>query len=283
MNEDTGKGKRREATVAGVFYPEGPEELGARVAALLGAARPPFFDARCIISPHAGLEYSGDLAALAWKAASGLAPKTVVIVAPLHRAEEQLVYLPESDFFDCPLGPALVDHRIVEELHDCGTNFSVNDIPHLEEHGIEVQLPFMRTLFPDATLVPVIMGKPSLATVKSLSAALGIVVGPLAEDCLVVLSTNMASGSDEAIVHRFTDRLVETIARGEPEALLKAGLDQRGPTCGAGCLAAYLASALAIGMEAHVLGRHDSTRSRQSGDEQLVEYLAAAFVPRGRS
>jgi len=283
MSEDTGKGRRREATVAGVFYPEDPEELSARIAALLEAAHPPFIDARCIVSPHAGLDYSGDLAALAWKAASGLAPKTIVIVAPLHRAEEHLVYLPESDSFGCPLGSIRVDLRIVEELRDCGTNFSVNDIPHLEEHGIEVQLPFMRTLFPDAALVPVIMGKPSPATVKSLSSALGIVIGPLGEDCLVVISTNLASGPDEAIVHRLSDRLVETIARGEPDELLKAGLDQRGPTCGAACLASYLASPQAAGMEARVLGRHDSSRSRQSGDEQLVEYLAAAFVPRGLS
>jgi AmmeMemoRadiSam system protein B len=281
MIEDTGKGKLREATVAGIFYPEEPVELLERIGSLLEGAKPPISGAGVIVSPHAGLDYSGDLAALAWKSAARRAPKTVLVLAPYHRAEDSLVYLPESDSFDTPLGAAAVDRSLVEELLDCGTIFAVNDIPHLEEHGIEIQLPFMRYLFPEAALVPVIVGKPSAAMVKALAAALGIVFGPVARETLVVLSTNLATGPDDSEVRRLSDRIVALLAEGDAKAVLEAGLDARGPVCGAGCLAAFLSSTLAEGQRALILGRHDSSLSRQSVDERLVEYAAAAFAPAG--
>lgn len=279
MVEDTGKGKLREATVAGIFYPEDPDELRSRVRSLLEAAKPPFSDARAIVSPHAGLDYSGDLTALAWKAASGLSPKVVAILAPMHRAEESLVYLPESELFDTPLGPAEVDYELIEELRDCGTLFSVNDIPHLEEHSVEIQLPFMRHLFPEARLVPILLGKASPAVVKALGAALGIVLGPIADELLVVISSNSASGPDDAEVRARNARILRLVESGDAKALLEAGAEPAGPICGAGCIASFLSSTLAEGKRARILGSHDSAAARQSGDERLVGYIAAAFAP----
>jgi len=278
MNQDIGKGKLREATVAGIFYPEEPDELRERIAALLAVATPPILDAKTIVAPHAGLDYAGDLAALAWKSASGRSIRTVVALAPFHRAEETLVYLPEADSFETPTGPVFVDRALVEELRDCGTVFAVNDIPHFEEHGIEVQLPFMRELFPDAKLVPIVIGKPTLSMVKALGSALGLVFGPRADSTLIVLSTSLVSGSDDAEVRRLTDAFVRLLEEGDAKAVLEAGLRVESPVCGIGCLAAFLSSPFAAHARFRVLGRHDSSRSRQSGDERLVEYIAAAFL-----
>jgi AmmeMemoRadiSam system protein B len=279
MIEDTGKTKLREATVAGIFYPEDPEELRSRVSSLLAEASPALSCAHAIVSPHAGLDYSGDLAALAWKSASGLDIRTVVILSPFHRAEESLVYLPESDSYDTPLGPVPVDRALVEELRDCGTAFVVNDIPHFEEHGIEVQLPFMRLLFPEARLVPIVIGKPSYAMAKSLGSALDLVFSQRANTTLIVLSTSLVSGPDSNSVASLTDDLLRVLEKGDPKVVLDAGLCSEGPVCGVCGLAAYLASPLSAGTRFQVLGRHDSSRSRQSGDERLVEYIAAAFIP----
>jgi MEMO1 family protein len=159
MKEIMGQIKVRDATVAGIFYPDDPPELEARVSALLDAARPEVSGAKAILSPHAGLDYSGDLSALAWKSAAARQVDTVLILSPLHRAEESVVYLPEADYFDMPTGRVIVDRQLVGEMRDCGTSMRVNDIPHFEEHGIELQLPFMLSLFPAARLVPVLLGR----------------------------------------------------------------------------------------------------------------------------
>lgn len=283
MAKHTENGKVREATVAGIFYPEDSAELAMAMGRLIASAEPGFDGesvtrAKAIVSPHAGLGYSGDLSALAWKAASNRKIDRIVILSPLHRAEESLVYLPESDYFATPIGPVQVDKAVVEELLDCGTAFSMNDIPHFEEHGIEVQLPFMRTLFPEASLVPIVVGKAQASLVKSLAAALGLVFGPKAASTLIVLSSDLSAGLEAKAVGKTADQLLELVGRKDAEAILELKAEGVQIACGAVCLAAYLASPLAEGTKSLVLGRHDSAKSRESEQERLVEYAALAFV-----
>ncbi|HET7839062.1 MAG TPA: AmmeMemoRadiSam system protein B [Rectinemataceae bacterium] len=282
MLEDTGKAKIREATVAGLFYPEGRAELEKEVRSLLAGAHPVASSAAAILAPHAGLAYSGDLAALAWKSALGRRVRHIVILAPLHRSEESLVYLPESELFETPLGAVRVDRELVSDLSDCGTVFQESDIPHFEEHGIEVQLPFMRLLFPEAKLVPVILGKPSPKTVRALAAALGMVFGPNRDECLFVLSSDLAAGAEALGPSTRSSRVLDLIQAGDWQALLEPGSKDEPGACGGGCIAAYMSSPLAEGTKPVLLGRHDSSACRETREERLVEYAALAFVRPGR-
>jgi MEMO1 family protein len=283
MAKHTENGKVREATVAGIFYPEDSAELAMAMGRLLASAEPgseseSITKAKAIVSPHAGLGYSGDLSALAWKSASNRKIDRVVILSPLHRAEESLVYLPEADYFATPIGPIQVDRASVMELLDCGTAFSMNDIPHFEEHGIEVQLPFMRTLFPEASLVPILVGKAQPSLVKSLASALGIVFGKKAATTLFVVSSDLSAGLEAAAVGKIAEQLLALVDKKDADGILAFKAEGVQVACGAVCLAAYLASPLAEGTKCVVLGRHDSSKSRESEQERLVEYAALAFV-----
>ena len=279
-----GQIKVRDATVAGIFYPDDPSELEDRVAALLEAAKPPVTRAKAILSPHAGLDYSGDLSALAWKSASERAVDTVLILSPLHRAEESVVYLPESDYFEMPTGRVIVDRDLVEELRDCGTLMRVNDIPHFEEHGVELQLPFMLALLPAARLVPVLLGKPSVTSVRALASALSLAFSGRAESTLVVLSSDLGSSMDERVAETYADAFLRSVLAGDAKGLLDAfGAAEREDAgsacaCGTGCASAYFMSGLPRGQRSHLLGRHDSSASRETGEERLVHYAAVAFA-----
>jgi AmmeMemoRadiSam system protein B len=275
MKATRGPVKLREATVAGIFYPDDPVELESKIASLLSSA--PSMSASAILSPHAGLEYSGDLAARAWKAAAERSIDTVLILSPIHRADEACICLPESDVFDTPLGAVPVDRGLVAELRDCGTLFDENDIPHFEEHGIEVQLPFMHMVFPEASLVPVLVGKPSQASIKALSRALDFVFGERREKLLVVLSSDLGSSSDDVEAARLADRFLSAIEASDTAAMLEDKATLPGYACGAGCVAAYLGSKLGEGASPVLLGRHDSSAVRESSEEKLVEYGAVAF------
>ncbi len=278
MKETIGQVKGRDATVAGIFYPDDPLELETRVAALLDAANPPISTARAILSPHAGLDYSGDLSALAWKSAAGTKIDTVLVLSPLHRAEESFVYLPESDYFDIPSGRLIVDKDIVGELAGCGACMKVDDIPHFEEHGIELQLPFMRALFPDARLVPLLMGKPGPALVKALASALGAVFAHRATTTLVVISSDLGSSTEEGMAAAYADRFLRSFLAADAKGLFEAIGDVDGIACGSGCASAYFSSGLAKGLKSSLLARHDSSASRESGEERLVHYAAAALI-----
>jgi AmmeMemoRadiSam system protein B len=270
-----GRVKLREATVAGIFYPDDPAELEARIIPLLSAAEAK--SASAILSPHAGLDYSGDLSALAWKAAVGREIETVIILAPIHRAEEACICLPESDVFDTPLGAIEINRRLVEELRDCGTIFDENDIPHFEEHGVEVQLPFMRMLFPGASLVPVLLGKPTATAVNALSKAINLILESRRDKLLVVLSSDLGSSPDEGEAKSLADRFLAALADSDLKAMIEAKASVDGYACGSGCAAAYLGSKLGAGAKSLVLGRHDSSAARESTEERLVQYGAIAF------
>jgi Predicted dioxygenase len=278
MKETVGQVKIRDATVSGIFYPDDPAELEDRIGSLLEAARPSAKKARAILSPHAGLDYSGDLSALAWKSVEGRRIETVLVLAPLHRAEESLIYLPESEYFDTPLGKIAVDKALVEGLGDCGAAMTVDDIPHLEEHGIELQLPFMKALYPTATLVPILYGKPSPATVKALASALALVFKSRGESTLFVLSSDLGSAADEHIAAACADRFLRSFLAEDAKAIFEAIDDGEGSACGSGCAAAFFSSGLVEGYRPVLLGRHDSSASRETGEERLVHYAAAAFI-----
>ncbi|MGO8694165.1 MAG: AmmeMemoRadiSam system protein B [Rectinemataceae bacterium] len=283
MGEHSEKAKLREAIVSGIFYPDDHAELDKLVRNLVASNRPQRDGAAAIFAPHAGFRYSGDIAALAWNAAAGRKISVVCILAPMHRPYDGLVYLPESDFFDGPFGPVRVDTDIVEEMMDCGTLFRRNDIPHFEEHGIEVQLPFMRALFPAAALVPVVLGAPVPAAVKALAAALDLVIAERKDEVLIVVSSDLSTGlstgpSPDAEATTAANRFLEKVEAQDWRSMIAANGTAVSPyACGAGCLAAFLSSSLAEGKRAELLGRHDSSLFRETPDERLVHYAAIAY------
>jgi MEMO1 family protein len=269
--------KVRDATVAGIFYPDEPSELDAKISSLLEAATPAVSGATALLSPHAGLDYSGDLSALAWKSALGRKIDTVVILSPFHGADKSLIYLPEADYFDIPTGRLTVDRQIVDELRDCGTLMSVNDIPHFEEHGIELQLPFMHALFPDARLVPILFGTPSRASTKALASALSLVFSERRQSSLFVLSSDIGSSGEDAVAARLAQRFLDLVLASDGQAIFDDLEAKDGRACGSGIASAFFASGLASGTRPSLLSRHDSSASRESSEERLVHYAAIAF------
>ena len=282
MADKEDKRKVREATWAGIFYDDDPAQLsrdvdrlldsaaaGAEAAVTMGDA------ASAILSPHASLEYSGDLAALAWNACRNRKLSRIVLIGPWHRATESALWLPESLSYEGPFGSIDVDRRCVTEFMDCGTIYSQNDIPHLEEHSIEVQLPFVARLFPGVPIVPLLVGLPSSTLVKALASGLGLVFGKRRPSTLFVLSSDLefAQSPEESAAR--SGNFLARIESGDWESLLE---DQRAgklASCGIGGIAGYLASGLA-GVP-RLLGRHGSGAAREREDDAHGEYAAIAF------
>ncbi len=268
--------KLREAIVAGIFYPEDPSELGLVLGKALEDAAPARADALAILSPHAGFEYTLGLEALAWKAAAGRNVDTVVVVAPRHRPESGDVYLPESDVFDTPLGPVRVDRDAIDELESCGTVFRVGDIPHFEEHAIEVQLPFLRKLFPDASLVPILTGRLGKAARNTLARAMDLVFFERLDSVLFVVTTDLASSSDRARTERDSASFLATIAARDTDAMLKT---YDGSPCGAACVSTLLSTLSVRDASWTELGTAESRSSDSGRDETFVRYAAGAWFP----
>lgn len=277
MNQNSGTGKVREAIVSGIFYPDSAGELRKVLDEAFDAVTTEKGTGAAILSPHAGFEYSGKISATAWTSVAAREPKSVVILAPYHRAEEALVWLPESEIFQTPLGDVRVDRDYVDELESCGTIFRANDIPHFEEHGIEVQLPFLQRLFPRASIVPVLLGKPTPSTITSLAKSLSLVFSGCRDSVLFVVSSNFSCyATVSESVERF-ERVQGLIEKGDHEALFEEFRGDVPDMCGMGCLASLLRSRLVEGLSWNLLDKGDSASKRASPSEKVVYYAAGVW------
>ena len=279
------KRSAREAMVAGIFYPDDPSRLESRIVRAIAAAReassrdasPPAAAGKilAILAPHAAFDYSIGLQATSWLAAAtslvARAPERVIVLGPTRRRDEPGVYLPEVEAFQTPLGDIEVDVEVCEELESCCTLFSRNDIPHFESHSIELQLPFMRLLFPGARLVPILAcGDATVAS--GLARAMDAVLGADLGRTLVVASSNMAASIVAADSAGRTDELLRCIARDAWRDV--ASRDDIG---GSAAIAAAMAVAPMLDRRFSLLGRGDSLGHEKSSAERVVQYASAGW------
>ena len=93
--------------VAGMFYPAAPDALNALIADVRKHARPDGGVApKVVIAPHAGLVYSGSVAATAFGpwARRAEPPRRIVIVGPAHRVAFSGVAVHPASKWRTPLG-----------------------------------------------------------------------------------------------------------------------------------------------------------------------------------
>ena len=161
----------RPPAVAGLFYPGEPAALRAMIGRLLArnrGAAAPAYAAKALIVPHAGLVYSGSVAASAYAqiAARRAQISRVVIIGPSHREYLRGIAVPTVDAFATPLGDIPLDLQGRDCLLRRGDGVAA-DSPHAQEHCIEVQLPFLQTVLDAFTLLPLLVGSASPAHVAS--------------------------------------------------------------------------------------------------------------------
>ena len=155
----------RAPAVAGTFYPGSRADLGALVDRLLSSARPPAEgDApKAIVVPHAGYVYSGAIAATAFKLFEPIRDRIrrIILVGPAHRVYIDGVASAGASALATPLGQMTVD----KESLACVPEVLADPHAHAHEHSLEVQIPFLQRVAPNAKIVPLVVGHAGPATV----------------------------------------------------------------------------------------------------------------------
>ncbi|MDX1569892.1 MAG: AmmeMemoRadiSam system protein B [Xanthomonadales bacterium] len=201
----------REPAVAGFFYPDDPAVLERTLDRYLDPApetlpHPP----RALVVPHAGYIYSGEVAAKAFRLLSGHEARfrRVVLVGPAHRMPVRGMALPESAAFATPLGEVSLDRPLVDELA-AWPGVVRSDAVHAHEHSLEVQLPFLQRLLPDARLVPVAVGDATAEQVEQL------LDHCLDDHTLLIISTDLSHYLSYHEARRTDQDTLERIAEGD--------------------------------------------------------------------
>lgn len=181
---------RRKSSVAGHFYPGGEKSLRKMVEKMVDLQKEKK-KALCVISPHAGFEYSGNVAGAVFS--SVLIPKKLVILGPSHRSIQSRFAIMREGSWETPLGDVFVDTPLAELIMNRTNLVSEDENAHLNEHSLEVQLPFIQFFKKDFTFIPIsIAYYASFDELVSLGKAIGEVIKEQGEEVLIVASTDMS-------------------------------------------------------------------------------------------
>lgn len=229
MNNKYQKTGDRNPCAAGAFYPAAPEALKREIYGLFSAigTRETFSGVRAIIIPHAGYVYSGKVAASGFAA---IPPdqgySNIFLIGSSHRVAFNGASVYNTGNYITPLGTIKVNLQIANELIENSRHFTFKPDAHLQEHCLEVQLPFIQSYFRNPPpIVPIIIGSNDTGTIKAIADALKPWFTP---DNLFIISsdfTHYPPYSDavridretaSAIVTGSSEKFLSVLAREEP-------------------------------------------------------------------
>ena len=234
---------------------------------------------RALIAPHAGLIYSGPVAAYAYRLARETDYRAVILVGPSHFVPFPGVSLWPEGEWTTPFGPVRVDEDLAATIR--AGSHEITDVPaaHAREHSLEMQLPFVAHLLPGVPIVPLAMGHQTRNTAFALGDAIaGAVTGrAVSGDVLLIASSDLshyenatAAAGLDAVVLRHVEAL-------DADGLMDALEREPRHACGGGPMVAVLHAARQLGASsARVLRYADS--GDVSGDKSsVVGYMSAAI------
>jgi MEMO1 family protein len=178
----------RAPAAAGTFYPRSAKTLSQTVGDLLSRIKVEERLYPCgVIAPHAGYAYSGLVAAHAFAYLRQLhGPiKRAIIIGPAHFVPFRGINAPADTAFATPLGDVPVDVATVEALNE-EMLVAIDDGPHAPEHAIEVELPFLQSIFPNLPIVPLLCGSTTAEAVAAVIARIW------SDDTLLIVSSDLS-------------------------------------------------------------------------------------------
>lgn len=272
----------RRAGVAGSWYPASAERLSAQIDAHLTTAAgqsrqtlPDDADIVAFIAPHAGLIYSGPVAAHAYRLLRAQRYDVIVLVGPSHYVPFQGASIWPSGYFETPLGNLQIDEAAASRIVDACP--LVHDLPaaHQREHSLEMQLPFLAALSSDVPIVPLIMGQQTRQTAFELGD--GLVRALAGRRALLIASSDLSHFFDASTAAFLDAQVVEDVEALDANGLMTRLERRPDHACGGGPIVSVLHAAKALGATtSRVLNYADS--GDVSGDKgSVVGYLAAAI------
>jgi len=273
----------RRPAVAGTFYPADSAKLHDLIAdQLKNVTDSPEIDGRivAIIVPHAGLIYSGQIAANSYRLLEGSDISTAIICGPAHRYPflGLSVYGPNVAW-QTPLGMVNCNDDICNKLLAFDKNIRETKEAYLNEHCIEVELPYLQMTVKDISIVPVLMGRPDSKTVDLLADALSAL--PWDDKTILIASTDwqhyhpasegwpMDSLGMACLKALDGTRLQSLVAEGKVEA------------CGGGGAAAVIKAAVHHGADKVKILKYGDSGDITGDKSSVVSYIAAVLYKSG--
>jgi len=211
---------QRASAVAGTFYSENTMELSSQVKFLLDKAKTfQEEDVQAIIVPHAGYVFSAETAATAYKTLHKKY-KNIFLIGSSHHVSFDGASIYTLGNYNTPLGEISTNHTVVKQLMQ-NSLFVYNKDAHTKEHTLEVQLPFLQTIYGDElNIVPIIIATQNMESIIEISKILKPYFDD--EDNLFVMSTDLSHYPDYEDANVVDRKTLEALTKNNPQEFINA-------------------------------------------------------------
>jgi len=281
----------REPAVAGKFYPESAPKLKLAIEKFLQDAVPvKAKETVGIIVPHAGYIYSGQICADAFRQVKDKRYDVIVILGTNHTNPgfEKISLYPGGGF-RTPLGIAPIEREVVSQLLAADPGNCVLDKSlHAREHSVEVIVPFVQVVFPEAKIVPVVVGSPDVGMCTRFGQALAKVLKN--KRALIVASSDLShypAAKDAITVDKETLKAITELDPASFHSVIQSQMNRRIPklhtcACGEAPIMVAMAAAKSLGATRGTIVSYANSGDVSIGDRsEVVGYGAVLLTKNG--
>lgn len=264
----------RHPAVAGRFYSADANTLTQNLHAYL-LPNPKTIPALGCIVPHAGYIYSGHVAGAVFAALD--LPKHFLILGPNHTGLGQPLAIMRQGAWETPLGQVEINSPLAAALLEQFPLLIEDAEAHRAEHAIEVQLPFLQTLRPGCSFVPITIGTSQLDVLTALGEAIAEVLSTQSEPVLIISSSDMNHYENDAVTRIKDHSAIEQILLLNPQGLADTVRKEEISMCGVWPTVVMLTAVKKMGARTTQLIRY-ATSADVSGDQRRVVGYAGILV-----
>jgi AmmeMemoRadiSam system protein B/AmmeMemoRadiSam system protein A len=268
----------RKPAVSGTFYPSDANKIKMMMKEYFSEAKVREEEGKLsgLVVPHAGYIYSGGVAAYSYKAIKNPDEiDTVILLGPSHRASFMGISVFPGGTYETPLGDLTIDDEIAARLIEADDNIRYVEQAHAQEHSLEVQLPFIQTIFKDVKIVTVIFGMPDPSTDKKFVDTIADIINT--KKVLLIASSDFSHYHDYDTAKRMDDLGIESILKLSSSELMQKNYKRESELCGIYPVLTLIKIMNKIGVDKAVK-LHYANSGDVSGDKsQVVGYAAIAF------
>ena len=266
----------RRLAFAGTWYEGDPHRLAREVDASLGIAHTTSPPARAVVSPHAGLRYSGHVAACSYRAVGSGARDAVVLIGPSHYEVFRGCAMLRRGALQSPWGELPIAESLADALAvKTGLVAQSFEPIHAREHSLELQLPFLARILPAVPVIPILMGEQSRAVAFGLGDALADVLA--GHDIVFVASSDLSHYRDSTTARTMDRVVLDALDAVDADRLMHALEREPHHACGGGAIVAVLHAARRMGATSGGVLKYADSGDVTGDKTSVVGYVSAAF------
>jgi AmmeMemoRadiSam system protein B len=260
----------RKPVVAGSFYPGDARTLKGELEEYIQ-----FSDTQKkvlgLVSPHAGYIYSAGCAGKGFGRVE--IPGTVIILGVNHQGFGHPCAVDGHDHWRTPLGDVEIDDLLRKKLAAASKIFGIDTLASSREHSLEVQVPFIQYINPNAKILPITIASHHLDQLLDGGKEIAKLVKDN-PDTLIVASSDMSHYIDAETAKEKDNKAIDKILHLDPRGLFKTVANERISMCGVAPTTMMLSAALELGAKKAEIIDYTNSGAASGDYHQVVAYLS---------